>query len=98
LQSFVTNKRQSWELYNQAKDWGQQPADLLGIQDDYVAFCVNEAVYYCGNYINNELEKIVGRDREPAQSVGNRKNHRLSELLAESDGEVKYRNPQVGRG
>jgi len=46
-----------WLLFVDAKTWGVRPSDLLAIEDEYVAYCLDQAVGYFGRTLDAELEK-----------------------------------------
>lgn len=49
-------------LFNQATTWRVPPAELLSIDDEYVAFCLNQAVFHVGITIKSELEGVEGKN------------------------------------
>jgi len=57
-------------VYQQAKTWGQRPSQLLGIDDPYTAFCVDEAVWMWGNHVESELNKATdgAKNKDQARS------------------------------
>lgn len=46
-----------WLLFVDSKTWSCRPSDLLNIEDDYVAYCLDQAVGHFGRALENELEK-----------------------------------------
>jgi hypothetical protein len=46
-----------WLLFVDAKTWGVRPSSLLAIEDEYVAYCLDQAVGYFGRTLEGELEK-----------------------------------------
>lgn len=58
----------SWVLFNQSKTWRCRPSEILGVTDPYSAFCVDEAVYYVGISIQNELNEVEGREKDPKKA------------------------------
>jgi hypothetical protein len=44
-----------------AKTWNCRPSDLLAITDDYVAFCLDQAVGYFGRVVEADLEAVEGK-------------------------------------
>lgn len=66
----------------QARKWEVRPSNLLGIQDPYVAFCLDEAVYELASWIEDELEKVEdrGKKRDPKKTAA-KKRARLEFLL-----------------
>lgn len=49
-----------WTTYNLAKTWKTRPSELLFIEDQYQAFCLDEAVAFLGNGIMNMLDEVTG--------------------------------------
>lgn len=48
-------------------DMHSRPSDLIGIKDEYTAFCFDEVCAYIISEINNGKEPIVG-DKETSNS------------------------------
>lgn len=61
-----------------AKTWTVRPSQLLGIKDEYVAFCLDEAVAFFGNEVEAEINGIEGRNPRDTQV---RQERKLRELL-----------------
>lgn len=38
------------------------PSSLLSLEDPYVAFCMNEAVWELGTFIENKLNEVSGKN------------------------------------
>ena len=88
MPSFVKNLANTWKIYQQAKTWGCRPSDLLNIENDYYAYCFDEAVATWGSYVTSELEKVEGKnDKE----VSNKRHRRLLQLLQAPD-QVRFRS------
>jgi hypothetical protein len=49
-----------------SKDWTQRPSSLLGIDDPYAAWCVDEVVYLFGNYCEGEMDQAEHRTKQQA--------------------------------
>lgn len=76
-----------WSVYNHAKTWSTRPSQLLGLDQPYLAYCVDEAVATWGNHVVNELDKIDGKtDKEV-----NRKRHNKLLQLLEAPDEQRFR-------
>lgn len=56
-----------------AKTWSCRPSDLLGIEDDYVAYCLDQAVGYVGRTIEAELEKAGSGAKNEEEAEWKRK-------------------------
>lgn len=50
-----------WLLYNQAVTWRARPSELVAIDDEYVAYCLDQAVFHVGTTIKSELESVEGK-------------------------------------
>jgi len=50
----------------QSKTWKVRPSDLLGVHDDYLAWCVNEAVYEFGTACEEAVEDARTRKKGKA--------------------------------
>lgn len=44
-------------LYAQSKQWTKAPSEILRIENDYVAYCLDEAIWWFGNYVEDEVAK-----------------------------------------
>src|SRR5690606_18274428 len=54
--SFVRNKNQIWLLWQQSQGLGVQPSVILGLtQGSYEAYCLDQAIWYFGSTIQNDL-------------------------------------------
>jgi len=79
-------------LYQEAKTWGTRPSTLLGVDEPYAAYCLDQAVSAWGGYIVSELEKVEGKDEK---KVAAKRQRRLLQLLEAPD-QVRFkslRNP-----
>lgn len=57
-------------MFGDAKTWNCRPSDLLRIDNDYIAYCLDEAVGYLGRVIETELNKVEGKtDAEREQKA-----------------------------
>lgn len=77
----------TWKIYQQAKTWGCRPSQLLGIDNDYYAYCLDEVVATWGSHVTSELESIEGKNEK---EVSAKRQRRLMELLNAPD-EVRFR-------
>lgn len=48
-----------WLLYQEADTWSTTPSTLLGVDDEYAAYCLNQAVAYVGKFIDGEMDKAA---------------------------------------
>jgi len=70
-----------WNLYAQARQWRVRPSEILGIDDAYVAYCLDEAVSDLAAFIEDELDKVKVKSDNP-EVVRKRKMARLDALLS----------------
>lgn len=54
-----------WQLFNLAKACFCRPSDLLNIQNDYVAFCLDEAVISMGTSLENHIDEVMQGTKDP---------------------------------
>lgn len=47
--------------------WNVRPSQLLGIDDDYLAYCIDEAVGEYGSFVRGELEQVEGKNAKEVQ-------------------------------
>lgn len=73
-----------------AKTWGVRPSELLAIDDEYVAYCLDQAVGYFGRTLEAELEK-AGSDAKNEQEAEWKRKRILSDFLGED------KKPQRGQ-
>jgi hypothetical protein len=43
--------------------WGARPSEFLRVEDDYVGYCLDQAVGFFGSFIESELEQAEERVR-----------------------------------
>lgn len=46
-----------WSLYQQSKEWGQRPSEILAIDPtcEYLCWCLDDAVLYFGRWADAKL-------------------------------------------
>lgn len=76
-------------MYVQAKTWKTRPSELLGIDDPYLAYCVDEAISDFGNYVSEELNKVKGKDEK---AIAGKQELVLKGLLGD-DPKARYAQP-----
>jgi hypothetical protein len=59
----------AYDLYLQAKTWGTRPSQLLGILNDYEAFCLDQAIHFFGSQVDAELSKVQPKAGESQAST-----------------------------
>lgn len=57
-----------WQIYNLAKTWNCRPSELLGIESDWTAFCLDRAIATFGNALKGELEAVEGKNSKTIQA------------------------------
>lgn len=65
-----------------AKTWGVRPSSLVAVDDDYVAYCLDQAVGYFGRTLEAELEK-AGSDAKNDEEAEWKRQRVLSSFLGE---------------
>jgi hypothetical protein len=68
------------------KTFGQRPSDLLRVEDEWAALCLDNAVSFFGNYIESKLLEVDSKGKQK---------HSLSDLL--SDNQAASLEEQVRR-
>ena len=90
-----------WAIWKKSKVWRTRPADLVGLDDPYVGWCFDDAVYAWGSHVDSEIEKAVAENNK--KKHGRRKDEnqvrqaKLSELL-DLPMEVRYRSFREAAG
>lgn len=65
----------------------ERPSNLLAIEDEYVAFCFDEAVLTFGNDIEQQLENVKGKDEKQRKA---QQEMLLNRIL---EGKSQFREP-----
>lgn len=68
----------------------------MGITDDYVSYCVNEAVDWFGVRVESTLEGMKKGQHEKAETFASRKEREFLRLMGQED-QIKYANPVATR-
>jgi hypothetical protein len=80
------NLPRAWLIFSQAKQFNRAPSDILRIEDDYVAYCLDEAIWWFGTYVESEVaaaQKSRGKkDNERKQQV--RAENRFREIMGQA--------------
>lgn len=71
-----------WLTFQDAKTWSVRPSILLNLQNDYVAYCFDQAVSVWGNHVIHELDKIEGKTEK---EVTRKRQNKLLQLLDAPD-------------
>lgn len=67
------NSSQMWMLFVEAKTWRCRPSELLAIDDDYVAYCLDQAVGYFGRELEHALEQAGSGAKDDNEAAWRRK-------------------------
>lgn len=71
-----------WLLFVDAKTWGCRPSELMALDDDYLAYCLDQAVGFIGRAIEAELDKVEAKN----EAEGEHKRKRvLAKFFDEED-------------
>lgn len=64
-----------WNLYRQAKEWHCRPSNLLGLSgpeavangsdDIYAAYCLDEAAFIWGNFVESKVAEATEDSKNP---------------------------------
>lgn len=87
LSGFVKNSSAMWELYQVSKAYSVRPSTHLGVEDPWLAYCLNQAVFYFGRSLENELEK---QDGKTAKEIERKRERVLAKWL---DKPQRFRAP-----
>lgn len=74
--------------------WSTRPAEMIGLQNDYVAYCFDDVVYTWGVFVENEMEK-ASKNAKKAEQREKIRNQTLNRLLQKPD-EVQYKSFRPG--
>lgn len=67
-----------------SKTWSCRPSDLLRIEDEYVAYCLDQAVGHFGRTLEGALEKAGSDAKNEAEAEWKRKKI-LNDYIGEND-------------
>jgi hypothetical protein len=77
----------------QARQWKVRPSEMLGLEDPYTAYCLDEAVLDLVSYIEEELESVKVKGSKP-EVLAVRKAAKLEALLT-GDVTKQFANPMA---
>lgn len=73
---FVRNRGSMWDLYRQAKAFGEKPSALFGIKDNrWLAWQFDQAVLMFGTWVDNKLNE---------RDDNGKPKHKLDSLLGQA--------------
>lgn len=67
-----------------AQQYRCRPSSLVGVTDPYAAYCLDEAIYLFGNYVEAELRRVSDKAKN-AKAAQRERAHMLATLLRDSD-------------
>ena len=85
-----------WHLFEQAKTWGQQPSELLGLEPgSYQAFCFNQVVFLYGSAVTAEVEGIPWGKNDTSEKMAAKRERALRKMLSLETGDQtgQFRDP-----
>lgn len=71
-----------------------RPSDVVSVQDEYAAFCLDEAVMYFGSFVKQKLQEVKGKNE--AEIEGKQKLI-LKKLLEAEGAEGRFATPVATR-
>lgn len=80
-----------WLLYQDSRTWRCRPSDLLGVEDQYAAYCLDQATAVWGRHIEHELEEASENAKDKNAAVRARK-----AVLYQYFPELEDAEPQIG--
>lgn len=84
------NSAMLWQLFNLAKTWQTRPSQLLNIDNDWQAFCLDRAVATFGNALKAELDSVEGKNNKEIQR---KRESILRKWIPEASSERKFADP-----
>jgi hypothetical protein len=85
----------AWRLINVSQAWGARPSSLIGVENDYVAYCLDEALSVLNNGINERVNAVAQAQDRKAASIEAKMRRELSKILGIDDSEQYYRTPSI---
>lgn len=91
-----------WGLWNKSLKWSTRPSELLGLDDPYVGWCIDEAVYSWGNFVESQMDEAVasaqrGKGKRKKIDENKIRQQKLAQLL-DLPMEVRYRSFREAAG
>lgn len=63
-----------------AKAYSQRPSSFLGVDEPYPAFCLDEAAFAWGSYVDSELDSVDGKTAEEIRRNRERAFNKLMDI------------------
>jgi hypothetical protein len=54
---FARNKSELWRLYCLSTSYGRRPSEILGVDDEWAAYQLDDAVTYLGRWVESKLSE-----------------------------------------
>lgn len=81
-------------LAKQAEATFQAPSSIIGlVQGSYEAYCLDQAVWFVGATIQNELEKAGHKRQKGEANIVAARQRVLAKYLGNSDGKQQFADP-----
>lgn len=87
---FVASLPNVWRVATLARELRVRPSELLGVDDSYVAFCLDEAIMTGRTLIQGEVDKVTHKN-EKVQA--RRREDKLRQILGLTSTKGRFRNP-----
>lgn len=85
-----------WNLYHLALTWSQRPSSFVDGLNDYEAYCFDQAVTYCGKYIQAELDQVkLGKGKNAEKMRAQQQQTLLDKLLYGNTRKQQFRDPAM---
>lgn len=81
-----------WKVFVLSQEMGVRPSEVLGIANDYVAYCIDEVVVLFGLEIRAELDKVGVKQSSKDKRVAAQRKTKLEALLTPHE-ERRYATP-----
>jgi hypothetical protein len=55
-----------------SNQWSRRPSELLGLvrrDDQYAAWCLDEVVYFFGNWVESQVNEAITQSKDKAQAT-----------------------------
>lgn len=64
----MSNSRHLWTAFRNSKDWRCRPSEIYGIEDAFTAYCFDNAVNTFGTALQQELESVESKQKDPKRA------------------------------
>lgn len=91
----MSNTPLAWQLFNVAQTWRVRPSELMGVEDSYHAYCLDQAIASLGNGIRGRLDSLGSTDRKTKQLEAKMQRELATVLGLPDQVEKMYRSPSI---